>query len=240
MEDPIDKDMAKKWLLCDFHIHTKFSDGAMELKDVVDLFGSGKFDCIAITDHLVDSRSVLSWLARKTGRSLNKKNFYGYMEAVEKAALYAGKKYGMIVMPGFEISNNSRFFHMLALDVKEYIDPDLMPEECVRQIHARNGIAVACHPHHFSSRLELKTLYLWENRDKYEKLFDAWEVANRDDLFNVIGLKKYNYIANSDFHKERHFYSWKTLLKAEKSIDSIKDAIKINKDIALKLLRPGM
>ena len=146
----------------------------------------------------------------------------------------------MIVIPGFEISNNSKYFHILALDVKEYIDPNLMPEECVRLIHAHDGIAIACHPHRRSKKIRISTLYLWRHRRKYKKLFDAWEVANRDDLFNVIGVKKYNYIASSDFHKESHFYSWKTLLKAEKNINSIKDAIKVNKDVALKLLRPGM
>jgi hypothetical protein len=39
-------------------------------------------------------------------------------------------------------------------------------------------------------------------------MFDAWEVANRDDLFNVVGLKKFNYIANSDFHSPRHLRVW--------------------------------
>lgn len=232
--------MLKKWLLCDFHIHTTYSDGSLELGKVIEIFGRGKFDCIAITDHAVDNKSILSWLARKTGKSITQKNFKPYMTELQKVATFAKRKYDMLVMPGFEISNNSKFFHILALDVKEYIDPNLMPEECVRQIHAQNGIAIACHPHNFANRFELNTLYLWDNRDKYEKLFDAWEVANRDDLFNVIGLKKYNYIANSDFHKERHYYSWKTLLRAEKNIESIKDAIKINKDIALKLLRPGI
>lgn len=38
-------------------------------------------------------------------------------------------------------------------------------------------------------------------------MFDAWEVANRDDLFNVVELKKFNYIANSDFHEKRHLLS---------------------------------
>ena len=80
-------------------------------------------------------------------------------------------------------------------------------------------------------------IHLWKNHEKYAKLFDAWEVANRDDLFNVIGLKKFNYIANSDFHEKRHVYSWKSLIKAEKNIEAIKEAIRNNKNIAITLFR---
>jgi predicted metal-dependent phosphoesterase TrpH len=36
-------------LLCDFHIHTKYSDGSIGLRNVIDLFGQAGFDVIAIT-----------------------------------------------------------------------------------------------------------------------------------------------------------------------------------------------
>jgi predicted metal-dependent phosphoesterase TrpH len=42
------------FLLCDFHVHTKWSDGRLSVREVVDLYGStGKFDVIAITDHIL-------------------------------------------------------------------------------------------------------------------------------------------------------------------------------------------
>ena len=37
------------FLLCDFHVHTQWSDGKLSVAEVVDLYGStGKFDVIAI------------------------------------------------------------------------------------------------------------------------------------------------------------------------------------------------
>jgi hypothetical protein len=66
---------------------------------------------------------------------------------------------------------------------------------------------------------------------------DVWEAANRDDLFSVTSLKHYPYIANSDFHKAKHLYSWKTLLKAQKDWPSIAAALRANVDIALTLYR---
>jgi cellulose synthase/poly-beta-1,6-N-acetylglucosamine synthase-like glycosyltransferase len=59
------------------------------------------------------------------------------------------------------------------------------------------------------------------NRKRLVDLVDVWEAANRDDLFSVTSLKHYPYIANSDFHKPKHLYSWKTLLRCEKDWDAI-------------------
>ena len=63
---------------------------------------------------------------------------------------------------------------------------------------------------------------LWENHEQLATLFDDWEVANRNDLFSVVGLKKFNYIANSDFHERRHLLSWKTLLRCEKMLSRLR------------------
>ena len=68
-------------------------------------------------------------------------------------------------------------------------------------------------------------------------LVDMWEAANRDDLFSVTSLKHYPYVANSDFHKPRHLYSWKTLVRAEKRWPAIRQALRANVDIALTLFR---
>jgi hypothetical protein len=73
--------------------------------------------------------------------------------------------------------------------------------------------------------------------EQYAKLFDAWEVANSDDLFDVAGLKRFNYVASSDFHHHRHLYSWKTLLQCEKNVESVKAAIHNNHLVAICLFR---
>jgi hypothetical protein len=45
-------------LLCDFHIHTTYSDGSVGLKRTVDLFGQAGFDVIAVTDHVVSENNA--------------------------------------------------------------------------------------------------------------------------------------------------------------------------------------
>jgi hypothetical protein len=46
-------------------------------------------------------------------------------------------------------------------------------------------------------------------------------------------------VANSDFHKAKHLYSWKTLLRAEKNWQAIAAALRANVDVALTLYRNG-
>ena len=66
---------------------------------------------------------------------------------------------------------------------------------------------------------------------------DAWEIANRNNIFNDIGLKRLPFIANSDFHKPKHIYSWKTLIHAAKDPEAIKDCIRRNEHVAITLYR---
>ena len=89
--------------------------------------------------------------------------------------------------------------------------------ELIAQIHAQGGLAVASHPHIMKSEWGKNTLYFWENQEQYAPLLDAWEIANRNNIFNDIGLKRLPFIANSDFHKPKHIYSWKTLIYCAKN-----------------------
>jgi 3',5'-nucleoside bisphosphate phosphatase len=79
--------------------------------------------------------------------------------------------------------------------------------------------------------------YLWQDHERYAVLFDVWEVANRDDLFNAVGLKKYNYIANGDFHTPNHLFSWKTLIHCPKNTQAIEQAGRDNTRVSLYLFR---
>lgn len=230
--------MNGDWLLCDFHIHSKFSDGQLTIEQIVDLFGSNGFDAISITDHILDEVSWKDHIERNENpHVIPKKDFEDYLHAAWKQARGAWEKYRMLLIPGAEITNDRKGYHILAIDLKSYIEPNLPVAEIVRRIHAQGAIAVAPHPHRGALDGTQQLMYLWNNRGQFAEIFDAWEVANRDDLFNVIGLNKLNYIANSDFHEEGHLYSWKSLLRSEKNPEAIKDAVRKNDRVSVYLFR---
>ena len=150
----------------------------------------------------------------------------------------------MLVIPGAEVTQNHirshRNSHIVALNIREFISADQSAEQILKEIRRQGALSIACHPHHRTTRrFEIGTCYLWDHRKELVDLVDVWEAANRDDLFSVTSLKHYPYVANSDFHKPKHLYSWKTLVRAEKTWPAVKDALRQNVDIALTLYRNG-
>ena len=238
------------FLLCDFHVHTSWSDGRLPLRDVVDLYGRTKrFDVIAITDHILMQRDMLARSGRllTLGRkqfSVTPERFDAYLEDIEAEARRAKRLYDLLVIPGAEITQNhirsKRNAHIVALNIKKYISADQPPEDILKEIRRQGALSVACHPHHrTTTRFEIGTCYLWDHRKRLVDLVDVWEAANRDDLFSVTSLKHYPYVANSDFHKAKHLYSWKTLLRCEKRWESIAETLRANVDVAVMLYRNG-
>ena len=238
------------FLLCDFHVHTRWSDGRLTIREVVDLYGrTGRFDVIAITDHILMKRDLLARAGRliTLGRrefSVTEERFQAYLEDIAAEGRRAKRLYGMLVLPGAEVTQNhirsKKNSHIVALNISEHISADQPAEDILKAIRSQGALSIACHPHHRTTRrVEIGTCYLWDHRKRLAGLVDVWEAANRDDLFSVTSLKHYPYIANSDFHKPKHLYSWKTLLRCEKTWEAIARTLRSNVDVALTLFRNG-
>ena len=160
------------FLLCDFHVHTQWSDGRLPLRDVIDLYGRTKrFDVVAITDHILMERDLLARAGRwiSLGRrefSVTAARFEEYLRDIETEARRAKRLYDMIVIPGAEITQNhlrsKRNSHIIALDIKEFISADQPAEEILKAVRRQGALSIACHPHHrTTTRLEIGTCYLW-------------------------------------------------------------------------------
>ena len=231
----------KGLLMVDLHTHSIFSDGRLTLREIVDFYGRRGFDAMAVTDHLVDRRRLLGRLASLSGLVLTLEDLPEYFRALAEERNRAWTKYRMILFPGLEFNHDGLTAkgsaHLLGIDLKEPIDPALSLKEICLQIRGQGGLTIAAHPHHMSSAWGKDTLYLWERQNEFRPLIDAWEIGNRDDLFNPVGLKRLPFIAGSDFHKPKHLTSWKTMLWCEKDPEAIKECIRQNKDISITLYR---
>jgi processive 1,2-diacylglycerol beta-glucosyltransferase len=230
-----------RMLLCDFHMHSNYSDGRLTVPELIDFYGQRDFDCICITDHLADPGRVIGKLARLTNLTLSPVQLEEYFEVIERERQRALRRYGMLVLTGIEFNKDGltrkSSAHLLGIDLKQPIDPRLDLTATIEEIHRQGGIAVASHPHIMKSEWGKNTLYLWLNQDQYAPIIDAWEIANRNNIFTPIGLKHLPFIANSDFHKPKHIYSWKTLLHCAKDPEAIKQCIRTNKEVAITLFR---
>jgi UDP-N-acetylglucosamine:LPS N-acetylglucosamine transferase/predicted metal-dependent phosphoesterase TrpH len=235
---------AARMLLCDFHIHTNYSDGKLTVPEVIDFYGRRGFDCICITDHLGDPRRLIGKLGRLANFTLGPEQVDEYFDVMDQEKRRAWRKHRMLVMTGIEFNKDGltkkSSAHLLGIDLKAPINPALDLPETIAEIHAQNGLAVASHPHIMKSEWGKNTLYLWENQDMFAPMIDAWEIANRNNIFTPVGLKRLSFLANSDFHKPKHIYSWKTLLRCPKDPEAIKACIRRNEQVAITLYRDGM
>jgi processive 1,2-diacylglycerol beta-glucosyltransferase len=243
-KEPIPANLSAKSasiLLCDFHSHSIFSDGKLAIPELVDFYGQRGFDALCITDHICDHTKVIGRMTNLTGLVLTLDLVDDYFETIEKEKKRSLEKYRMILMAGLEFNKDGltkrSSAHLLAVDLKKPINPGLTITQTIAEIHAQGALAIASHPHEFKTHWGKNTLYFWEHIDQYAPLLDAWEVANRDDLFNPIGLKRLPFVANSDFHKPKHIFSWKTVLFCEKEPEAIKQCVRANRNVAITLYR---
>ena len=82
------------------------------VREVVDLYGkTGKFDVIAITDHILMKKDLLARAGRLAtlGRrsfGLREGDFAAYLADIRTETKRAFERYGMLVIPGAEITQN--------------------------------------------------------------------------------------------------------------------------------------
>jgi PHP family Zn ribbon phosphoesterase len=219
-------------LMTDLHIHSNFSDGKLSIPEIVDFYGMRGFNIIAITDHLCEENTFLGKASSFLDKTLTRHTFSDYLKEIENEGKRAMKLYGMLVIPGVELTKNSFSFHrsahILALGISEYIELEGNISELIDRIHQQGAIAIAAHP--VSTRkLEHQTYHLWDNRVELAEKFDAWEVASGPHLFEEVLSSGLPMIANSDFHQPKHIRSWKTLLDCELNFKSLKSAIRSQK-----------
>ena len=217
---------------CDLHIHSNFSDGRLSISEVVDLYGQQGFHAIAITDHLCERTGLIGAVTHGLNYTLSRSCFNTYIQTIRSEAQRAQQEYNMLVVPGFEITKNSlinhRSAHILVLGVEHFIDPELPVPEILKLAKLYGGLTVAAHPFH-TGEFEFQTFYLWSRRNQLKDLIDAWEVNYRQRICDDVLNSGLPLIANSDFHRIKHFKSWKTSIPSDLTQDSLFQSIRSQK-----------
>ncbi len=228
-----------KWLLCDFHVHTKMSDGWVPLLEpsgensIIDIFGKGGVDVLNVADHLYDTISDHGKRMHRAGKNID--DWDVYTREIEKAKRYARERYNMLVIRGSEITNYIDGFHIVAVDLKKPVDANLRAEEVIKEIHRQGGVAISAHPYDRSDVPGVPkrgyVFHLWDHLPQFRDVVDLWEIGNGNILYEKVAEEKLRFVADSDFHHTgthdhpNQFYSWKTLVNARKNISSIKKAL---------------
>jgi len=189
-------------MLAELHLHTRYSQGTKIIAEGMNTPGEMVkqakklgIGAIAFTDH--DSIK-----ANRYAKSLQ-------------------KKYGVVVIPGEEIS--SRDGHILGLGLNELVKPGLSVEETLDKIHQQGGIGIAAHPFDVAKK----------GLGKLAKECDAVEVFNAQNVERIANwkcerfAKKYRLptVAGSDTHWTKTMGYGLTEIKAN-SVSGVLKAIK--------------
>src|SRR5689334_23171188 len=93
-------------LLCELHAHSRWSDGELSIAELVDLHGRAGFDVLCVTDHVVRSNDPWREIDGARVRSIDESRWEPHLADVEREGRRALAMYGLVVVPGLELTFN--------------------------------------------------------------------------------------------------------------------------------------
>jgi predicted metal-dependent phosphoesterase TrpH len=201
-------------LLCELHAHTTWSDGYLTLAELVDLYGASGFDVLCVTDHTVTLDDPMP-------SAVDAWTWPAYIAAVRVEAERALSEYGLIVIPGLELSDNHEepdlSAHALALGLERHISIDEGFVEALEAANEQGAAVVAAHPYSGSDATPLRaTRRIWRERKALRELFHRYELFNRREVFGWVADEGLPPVATGDVHRAEHLDSWKTLVPCDR------------------------
>jgi hypothetical protein len=207
-------------LLCELHTHSRWSDGELELPAVVDLYGRAGFDVLCLTDHVVRTHGMITAA-----------NHGDYLAAIAREATRAQRRYGMLVLPGLELTwddeQADRAAHAVAVGLDRFVGLEDGFDAAVETARDHGAAILAAHPHgaRFDS-IPGRTTQRWRYDTTVRSLAHRFELINRTQVFDWVAEAGLPAVANGDFHREEHLATWKTVIPAERDAAAVVDYLR--------------
>jgi predicted metal-dependent phosphoesterase TrpH len=202
-------------LLCELHAHSRWSDGELELQDVVDVHGLAGFDVLCITDHVV-----------RDGGMVSAEAFPAYRLAIAEQALRAWERYRMVVIPGLELTwddpDDCRAAHAVVIGVDRFVGLEEGLDAALEIARDRGAAIIAGHPHGIAGdTMPGRTTRRWWLDGGLRSLAHRFELINRTQVFEWVAAAGVSAVACGDFHRPAHVSTWKTVLPAERDAGAV-------------------
>jgi predicted metal-dependent phosphoesterase TrpH len=211
-------------LLAELHAHTSWSDGDLSVRELVELYGSAGFDVLCITDHEYrDDDPVIAAGARGVGPDTHTR----YLAEIELEASRARRSYGLLVIPGLELSYNDvdprRSAHAVAVGLREAVSLADGLAAALQRADAAGAALIGAHPDddvETASRTH-PTLGFASCPDGLGALVHRFELFNRSQLFPWVAATGRSSVAAGDFHRPEHLVGWKTLIPCQRDEQAV-------------------
>jgi len=229
-------------LLCELHAHSRWSDGDLSISELVDLHGRAGFDVLCVTDHVV--RSDDPWRETALVRSVVEARSSAYFADVEREARRALALYGMLVIPGLELTFNdvdsSRAAHAVAVGLSTFVSVEDGIEEAMSAARDAGAAVVAAHPYDGpepTSRNLRVTRRFAQDRELRD-LAHRFELFNRSHLFAWVAEAGLPAVAGGDLHHAEQLAGWRTLVPCRREEGSIVEYLRSRRPVYLTRLEP--
>jgi hypothetical protein len=228
-------------LLCELHAHTTWSDGELSLRELVDLHGRAELDVLCVTDHVL--RSDDPWRPQSSG--VHEGTFAEYVAAVDREAERARALYGMLVVPGLELTHNhpdpDLSAHAVAVGLREFVSPDFGLVGALLAARDAGAALVGAHPHARDgvSARPRATRRFWREWDLLAPLLHRVELMNGPDLYGWVVAGDVPVVASGDVHRREDLSSWKTLLQCAPDEEELVSYLRSPRPAYLLPFRPA-
>lgn len=223
--------MTTEPLLCELHAHSTWSDGALEVPELVDVYGRAGFDVLAVTDHTARDRSA----------QVGEASFAEYVAQIEAEAERAEHEYGLLLVPGLELTYDDpdprRAAHALAIGLRTFTGVSSSLDEALAGAREAGAALIAAHPYPVAeARNASRGTGRWAAEPEWAaEAVDRFELFNRHDVFAWVGRARVPVIASGDFHRLEHLHTWKTLLHCEREEEAVVELLRSAKPVGLTL-----
>ena len=229
-------------LLCELHAHTRWSDGDFSVSELVDLHGRAGFDVLCVTDHVV--RRDDPWRARTLLSSVGASQWNAYLADIEREAKRALAQYGMLVIPGLELTFNdadsSQAAHAVAVGLRAFVSVDSGIEQALLAARDAGGAIVAAHPYDgpAPTAQDLRLTRRFALDAGLRDLAHRFELFNRSHLFAWVAEEGLPAVAGGDVHRAEHLAGWRTLVPCRREEGAVVDYLRSIRPVYLTRLEP--
>jgi hypothetical protein len=227
-------------LLCEFHAHTIWSDGELSLGAVIDLYGRAGFDVLCVTDHVL--RGDDPWPLRHGRPCVDASNVGAYLAEIERERARAFSAYGLLLVPGFELTYNDsdpdHAGHAVAVGLHSLVAMDDGPAAAMETARAAGAAILAAHPHDFgpTAAVPFPTCYFTRHWQELRGLFDRVELFNGRQLFSWVAEAGLPGVACGDLHRAEEVPGWTTVVPCERDEEALIDHLRSSRPVFLTRL----
>jgi hypothetical protein len=232
-------------LLCELHAHSTYSDGSLDLTELVDLYGRSGFDVLCVTDHCVRADDPFHPSSASGRPHVHDGNYPEYIAAIGREAARARSLYDLLVIPGLELTYNDleprRAAHAVAVGLRRFVGVDGGLDLALVRARRAGAALIAAHPYPLTDAATSlrQTARYAEDWRALARAVDRFELFNRHELFGWVAAAGLPVVATGDFHHPEHLGTWKTLIPCRKDERSVIEYLASDSPVHLTRFAPA-